>query len=112
MKPIVILTIFLLMILASLNGSGQNLVPNGDFETYNSCPTTLSGIGFSPSCTLFPTVASWVNPLKNSTPDYLNSCAPGSTGVKVPATVFGYQLPYDGNAYAGIIAWDGQNMGG
>ncbi len=43
----------------------QNLVPNADFEAYNSCPAmstpTYYAIANSPGYTSFPTVKDWVD---------------------------------------------------
>lgn len=86
--------------------SAQNLVLNPGFEDYNNCPSSISGIGFSPSYTYFPTVQNWVNPLQNSTPDYFNVCATPPTGVHIPEANFGYQNTHGGSGYAGIIAWE------
>src|ERR1700761_5116121 len=85
---------------------GQNLVPNPGFEMYNNCPANLSGISFSPSFSNFPTVDQWVSPLGQTTPDYYNVCANG-TPAGVPNGAFGPKQPHNGNAYAGIIAWQG-----
>jgi gliding motility-associated-like protein len=112
MKPISLLTTMLLIVGLSSGVKAQNLVPNGNFESYNNCPSALSGIAYSPAYTNFPTALYWVNPLQPTTPDYLNMCAPGSSGVKVPLPIFGYQNPHSGNGYAGIIAWDGQIVNG
>ena len=71
---------------------GQNFVPNGDFEDYNTCPTGTSQISY---------VNNWISPTGN-TPDYFNSCASTSTGVGVPTNEFGYQAPHSGEGYAGI----------
>jgi len=74
----------------------QNLVPNGGFEQYLSCP--LAG-GLIDSCLY------WINPALPSavSPDYYNSCAPPGTGYSVPAHISGYQQAHNGSAYAGII---------
>jgi hypothetical protein len=42
-------------------------------------------------------------------PDYFNQCAPPQY-VGVPDNIFGHQNAYDGNAYAGIILWDMNNL--
>jgi len=73
---------------------GQNLVPNGDFENYTSCPGALG---------LIINAAPWVNPSLAS-PDYFNSCATVST-VDVPQNVLGYQQPHSGNGYVGIFVF-------
>lgn len=77
-----------LLLLASTTAMAQstNLVPNGSFEQFSTCPTGLSqttrAVGWSP--------------FTNGTSDYFNSC-----GNSVPSNTFGYQLAADGNAYMG-----------
>lgn len=90
--------------------SAQNLVPNPSFELFNNCPTSLSGIAYSPSYTLFPTVKDWINPVEQGSPDYFNVCS-GTAGVKTPDCIFGYQQAYTGTAYSGLIAWEGHYTG-
>ena len=72
-----------------------NLIYNGDFELYDTCPTFPS----SPSDYQLETCLGWFVPTY-ATSDYFNSCASG-TLVGVPNNTFGYQLPYSGNAYCG-----------
>jgi hypothetical protein len=73
----------------------QNLVPNGDFELYSTCPTDLDinkSIG-------------WYNSVLS--PDYYNSCA-GS----VPSTGLGYQQDCcGGNGFVGLFGITGDGMG-
>lgn len=92
----------------------QNLVPNPGFEVRNQCPSNIGSINYSPGYTSFPTVQGWVSPmpLGNGSPDYFNSCASFASGVHVPEAVFGYQTARTGNAYAGIIAWEGKMQSG
>lgn len=77
--------------------NAQNLVPNGDFEQYSSCPNWLSQIDYS---------SYWFNPTTYGSPDYFNSCAVG-TNAGVPNNIFfnGFQYPHSGDAYAGIFLW-------
>lgn len=89
----------LLAILLSGNPSNaQQLISNGDFESYNQCPQGFSAIDSFPK---FPTVQSWVRPTETSS-DYYNVC--GSNSASVPFTGFGYQQPHSGSAYAGFFA--------
>lgn len=92
--------------------TGQNLVPNPSFETYNKCPIGISGLEYSPGYVTFPSVQSWVNPLQVASADYFNRCAPQSSGVSVPGNTFGHQTARTGNAYVGIIAWEGRTLNG
>lgn len=78
--------------------SGQNLVPNGDFEQYWGCPTSHSQID---------SAKFWFNPKSgsgNGDPDYYNSCS-NSIVIGVPDNVAGSQLAHSGNAYSGIIVY-------
>jgi len=68
---------------------GQNLVANGDFETYSSCP---------PNIDYLSNAAPWINPAL-LTPDYFNQCSPGNAGV--PLNVYGDQVAHSGTGYAG-----------
>src|SRR5690606_31382855 len=87
--------------------AGQNLVPNPSFEQYNACPNGISSLMYDPGYTSFPTAKYWGNALQQGSADYFNACAPKNTYVSVPWNGFGYQTPRSGNAYAGIIAWQG-----
>ena len=97
-----VLTILTFVSVAIIS-SGQNLVPNGSFEQYSSCPTFY---------TQFDRVLTWINPAQwppGGSPDYFNQCAPPQY-VGVPSNIFGYQNAYDGNAYVGMILWDMNNL--
>ena len=72
---------------------GQNLVPNGDFESYSSCPPA----GEIDSC-LF-----WTNP-SIGTPDFLHPCAT-NWFYSAPDNYYGYQQGHSGIAYGGIVPW-------
>jgi hypothetical protein len=75
--------------------SGQNLVPNGDFEDYWGCPNWPSQID---------TVKFWFMPtLGNS--DYFNQCASFGTQVSVPNNQPGFQQPHSGVGYVGGSPW-------
>ncbi len=71
---------------------GQNLAPNGSFETYDACP---SGPGSGAPLPCIPW--KWAT---QGTPDYFNACAnPSSWGV--PNNFFGSEGAYDGAGYTG-----------
>jgi hypothetical protein len=71
-----------------------NLVPNGGFENYVSCPTSFTQIYQA---------APWDTPT-TGTSDYLNACAPASfPSVNVPQNEQGYQTAHTGVGYAGLI---------
>lgn len=73
-----------------------NLVPNPDFESYTSCPTSYGQLLVA---------APWDTP-NTGTSDYLNACAPATfPSVNVPATQLGFQSAYNGVGYAGLIPY-------
>lgn len=69
----------------------QNLVINGNFEEYHSCPTGLADF----------TVSYWTLATGGSS-DYFNSC--NLATVSVPANIVGYQDAHSGNGYCGIVS--------
>ncbi len=73
-----------------------NLVYNGDFELYSACPTSPT----YPGNLQIELSLGWYAPTF-ATPDYYNIC--GAPIVGVPANGFGFQIPYSGNAYSGIL---------
>lgn len=77
-----------------LQGKTQtNLVSNGSFENYSSCPTGFGSIALA---------VGWLNP-SNSTPDYFNSCYTFADHfADVPLNCLAYQDARTGDAYAGI----------
>jgi hypothetical protein len=86
--------LLLLFLLIWMNGRAQNLVPNGDFEQFSTCPTNISQLD---------SAEFWFNSTQ-ATPDYFNSCA--TANVDVPFNMFGQQAARSGVAYAGVyIAW-------
>ncbi|MFH0893372.1 MAG: gliding motility-associated C-terminal domain-containing protein [Bacteroidota bacterium] len=69
----------------------QNLVPNGDFEYYTTCPITANEVYRA-----YP----WFTPGGSS--DYFNSCVVWPF-VAVPTNQFGTQVPHSGNGYCGFL---------
>lgn len=91
MKKIILLVVFY-SLLSTINA--QNLVPNGDFETYSSCPN-------GPAQTNLATP--WYDPT-GATSDYFNACANQSM-VGVPAQgIYLFQPSRSGEGYAGFYA--------
>jgi hypothetical protein len=78
--------------------SQQNIVPNPNFELYDTCPNSLSQINFA---------TNWVEPTP-ATSDYFNSCCtltPAYYYPSVPYNYFGYQNDMNnGNGYSGVFA--------
>jgi len=93
MKKLIYLILFLLIFKI---GAAQNLISNGDFEQFISCPNDISQFeGYA---------TDWMNPMVGQsygTPDYFNQCA--TSFVDVPSNVRGWQNPHSGNAYCGIV---------
>jgi len=79
-------------------GNGQNLIPNWNFEQYDSCPSASAQ---------FERVKDWVV-FKND-PDYWNACN-ASYIAGVPNNCAGYQQASTGNAYAGIHTFSGNTL--
>jgi hypothetical protein len=87
------LKLLFIFVLFKLSVLGQvNLVPNPSFESYTACPNS-SNIEFA---------SGWFS--SAGSVDYFNSCATNSN-VGVPSNYVGFQLPKDGNAYAGIVTY-------
>lgn len=82
------------LVLACSQGQGQNLVLNGSFEEYITCPTSFGQWGQA---------IGWISPFTESA-DYYNACA-GGVVCSVPLNTCGYQYPANGNAYMGIITY-------
>ena len=75
---------------------GQNIVPNGDFESYSQCPNNVDGLGYA---------VPWFNPaapFNISSPDYFNQCT-NHPWIDVPNNWLGYQPAHSGVAYGGAI---------
>lgn len=98
-KPFYII-IFLLLFCCEAK-TQTNLVYNGDFEIYSSCPNGVSTIGNieMTKCT------GWVNPT-DATPDYFNTCNNSIGNVGIPYNALGFQYTKSGNGYMGIIPFE------
>lgn len=88
------LFIIALVTLCCATKAQVNLVPNGGFELYSTCPTVNDNITESTGWLRF-----------RSTPDYYNACAP-SGGMSVPNNNYGYQQSNNGNGIVGIYTYD------
>ena len=86
--------LFYLFCLYCIRIKAQNLIPNGSFEQFTSCP---GGDAEFHKCT------NWIIPA--GTPDYFHACYPYSSlgGPGVPYNFSGYQPARTGQAYAGIL---------
>ena len=105
-KPFYIF-LFVSIIFSFGNGCGKayaqtNLVYNGDFEQYSSCPTTPSFPLQAPNYEITKCL-SWTAPTYG-TSDYCNVC--GGSSVGIPSNNLGYQYAHSGNGYCGFYAFD------
>jgi gliding motility-associated-like protein len=88
---------FLALCVFSLKAQ-QNLVLNGSFEEYYSCPT-----GNNLNDGQFERCKYWWSPTSAS-PDFFHECNNSVNGlVGVPVNFWGYQEAYDGDGYVGFI---------
>ena len=88
--------ITILIVLTALSkGIGQNIIPNSSFESIISCPTGLNNT---------QVLNDWYNPT-GASPDYFNYCASPLSGVDIPSNTYGYQHPYNGNGYIGLVTF-------
>lgn len=88
--------ILLLLLISNVNCLfSQNLIKNGDFETYDKCPISYrSKKQFLPE---------WYSPTRG-TPDYFNRCSRSKAGI--PNNFAGTIDPVSGDGCIGIIAAD------
>jgi gliding motility-associated-like protein len=77
-----------------------NLVFNGDFEQYSSCPTGPSYPAQNPNYEITKCLG-WTTPTA-ATSDYLHVC--GSSQVQIPNNNMGWQYAHSGNGYCGFLA--------
>ncbi len=76
------------------NNLAQNLVTNGDFENYTSCPTNYAQV---------TKATGWLQPTPG-TPDYYHTC---SVNLNPNINLAGGEQPYSGNGFAGIVLSNG-----
>ncbi len=86
-----------IMLLALVTRSvAQNLVPNGSFEQFYSCPGSYN---YSTNGKIAP---GWISP-SSGTPDLFNACSLGEAGV--PTNWAGKSKAHSGLGYAGIYMY-------
>ncbi len=83
------------IVLLTFSAQGQNLLPNGDFETYTQCPDYVSQIDRA---------TGWSRPTEG-TSDYLNACLGLTWSLNVPENSFGFQQAHSGDGYAGFYCF-------
>ncbi len=82
----------------------QNLVPNGDFETYEKCPehyTRWLDVNTTRTNNFRRFLPGWIYPTAG-TPDYFNRCATSSE-CSVPENDNGIAEPHSGDGYVGMF---------
>lgn len=87
MKKLLLYTVF---IFSAVCGYAQNLVPNGSFEQYSSCPNSTGQLSNTGNW-------NWAG----ATTDYYDSCSPQGN-MSVPLNIYGYQYAFEGSAYIGM----------
>ncbi|MEP7167951.1 MAG: T9SS type A sorting domain-containing protein, partial [Bacteroidota bacterium] len=98
MKPYFLFIFFLFCRICD----AQNLVPNWNFEAYDTCPNSLN---------LLSNAMPWF-PANGGTSDYFNSCfdsingLPWSPSVDVPVNGIGVQNAKSGVGYAGLLTYE------
>jgi len=79
--------------------NGQNLVPNGSFETYSSLPNSLSDWSF---CTGWNNVNMSMSTWPYATPDFYHTSGTGDA--QLPNCKYGTVNPHTGNAIMGLYS--------
>lgn len=105
--------ILLFMFVTNYIQAQQNLIYNGDFELFDSCPIGYSDPWQNPY--EITKCLGWIAPTYG-TSDYFNQCANG-TNAGITTNTLGYQYTYSGNGYLGALltsftggsGWDGYN---
>jgi len=88
---------YLLILLFPLSLLGQNLVPNPSFEDTVACPTNQAQIDKAVGWSSY-----------RHSPDLFHVCTIISAGI--PWNGAGYQYPYEGEAYAGLVTRNSWGM--
>ncbi len=91
---------YLLMALTMLSSKiiAQNMVPNGNFEHYSTCPTSFSQMFLCNGWRQYHT----------GTSDFLHTC---NTGIIINpfSNILGAQTPANGNGYSGLATYNHNN---
>lgn len=95
-KPVCFI-VLLCLIFSKTSFTQQNLVYNGDFEEFSSCPEYESTPFQNPQ--EIEKCIGWKAPTYG-TSDYFNTCTTNPT-ISIPTNFGGEQLPFSGNAYLG-----------
>lgn len=85
--------IFFISLLNIFFAQAQNLVPNGSFEEYTTCPTNQGQV---------ERCVGWTS--NSASPDYFNRCNMNDSA-GVPSNFGGYQDAFDGDGYMGCVTY-------
>ncbi|MBK9636788.1 MAG: T9SS type A sorting domain-containing protein [Bacteroidetes bacterium] len=88
------LILVLIFVSCCTHSKSQNLVSNGSFETFTLCPFSLGAINQA---------TGWV--VSKGTPDFYHTCAVTSPLTGIPQNICGYQQPFAGDGYAGMLCY-------
>lgn len=86
-------TVTICFIFSTMCSHAQNLILNGGFEEYYSCPKAPGDFEFCKYWYL----------ANYSTPDYFRRCVDGSSAFSIPYNIGGMQEAHSGTAYAGLF---------
>jgi hypothetical protein len=84
-------------------GISQNIVPNGSFENYSTCPNGPNYIFYSTGWFQPNKYPGGVSVNQSSSSDYYNACSDSITDV--PINFAGYQYANTGNSYIGLALY-------
>ncbi|MBK9477836.1 MAG: T9SS type A sorting domain-containing protein [Bacteroidetes bacterium] len=92
---------FVLLSFSFFQTKAQNIVPNGDFENFSTCPNIPTQLFYA---------TGWFQPHKYSgnhnvnafcSTDFFYQCADSQSNVSVPMNFMGYQTAHSGTGYMG-----------
>ena len=89
-------TLTFTFLLFTLFINAQNLIPNGDFEDFSTCPTSVSQSD---------KLDFWFSPTMTGSPDFLHICGTPNSSVSVPANNHSYQYPQSGEGFIGLLLY-------
>ncbi|MGB0929125.1 MAG: choice-of-anchor L domain-containing protein [Chitinophagales bacterium] len=79
----------------------ENLVQNFSFEERVGCPSVSGQIERSAFWSFVPGIT--------NAPDYFNNCNATTNNYETPQNIVGTQIPFEGTAYAGLMAYNQAN---
>lgn len=103
MKAYKIVLIISFIVSLRLIAFSQNLVPNGSFENYSTCPNGPNYIFYSTGWFQPNKYPGGVSVNQSSSSDYYNACS--DSIADVPTNFAGYQYANTGNSYIGLALY-------